>query len=51
MSMTMEQVVALLQQMRFSLRAQVAAQSGFAEVVRAIGVFAEMCVESFLRAC
>ena len=36
MSMTMEQVVAQLQQERFTLRAQVAAESGHAEAVRAI---------------
>ena len=36
MSMTMEQVVAQLQQELFTLRAQVAAESGLAEAVRAI---------------
>ena len=36
MSMTMEQVVSQLQQELFNLRAQVAAQSGLAEAVRAI---------------
>ena len=36
MSMTMEQVVAPLQQDLFTLRAQVAAESGLADAVRAI---------------
>ena len=36
MSMTMEQVVAQLQQELFTLRAQVAAESGLADAVRAI---------------
>ena len=36
MSMTMEQVFAQLQQEVFSLRAQVAAESGLADAVRAI---------------
>ena len=35
MSMTMEQVVTLLQQKLFTLRAQVAAESGLADAVRA----------------
>ena len=36
MSMTMEQVVTQLQQESFTLRAQVAAESGLADAVRAI---------------
>ena len=36
MSMTMEQVVTQLQQELFTLRAQVAAESGLADAVRAI---------------
>ena len=36
MSMTMEQVVTRLQQEQFTLRAQVAAESGLADAVRAI---------------
>ena len=36
MSMTMEQVVTHVQQEVFTLRAQVAAESGFADAVRAI---------------
>ena len=36
MSMTMEQVVTQLQQEVFNLRAQVAAESGLADAVRAI---------------
>ena len=36
MSMTMEQVVTQLQQEVFDLRAQVAAESGLADAVRAI---------------
>ena len=38
MSMTMEQVVTQLQQELFTLRAQVAAESGLADAVRAINL-------------
>ena len=40
MSMTMEQVVTHVQLEYFTLRAQVAAESGFADAVRAINNFA-----------
>ena len=40
MSMTMEQVVTQLQQEVFTLRAQVAAESGLSEALRAINNFA-----------
>ena len=40
MSMTMEQVVTQLQQELFTLRAQVAAESGLADAVRAINYLA-----------
>ena len=40
MSMTMEEVVAQLLQERFTLRAQVAAESGLADAVRAINSLA-----------
>ena len=40
MSMTMEQVVTQLQQDLFTLRAQVAAESGLADAVRAINILA-----------
>ena len=41
MSMTMEQVVTQLQQELFTLRAQVAAESGLADAVRAINILAD----------
>ena len=48
MSMTMEQVVTQLQQELFMLRAQVAAESGLTDVVRAINKLAtaQVCKDS-----